>query len=557
LKAVQQERERQKKLVRVLQPEEAPWKQRTAVPDFLKPLNGHHSIPDIFRALAPAPHRLAAAPQRLSLQDQIAALPPGDPDATRGVLVSMLGMKLEPLWLETLLHQLKEVSGSSLSALKAELRGMEGKLKEAEARERVGRPSKLQERFSYIVGQDRLYDSAARQYISPEAFRRAHNVGPRDAYKEAFEDGGVERFDSTTYWPGKHEREVWLESRRCLNTWRPGELQPAPGDVTPWLKLMTDVARFRPDEVEHFVRYCAFMLQHLDRKINHAVIIGGSPGIGKDTLLLPIKLALGAHNVGDVHSEVLLHPFNDWVVDKKLLVVQEAQLGSRKEARDIENSLKPMCAAPPETLSIHPKGRPVYEAPNVVQLVMTTNSETPLHVSGEDRRYFMMWGERVFSVEEREQEAWSSYWEELHEWLMAGGGAAAVMHHLLTLDVSDFEPGKPAPRTEWHGRAVEGGRSELARLIEEKVETREGCFARDVVTTQQVEAEFLGLGRDAPWGRRNAAQAIGHAATEVGLKRRQIHLSGRKKARVMVVRNFLQWADASEAQLRVEVERKL
>ena len=54
----------------------------------------------------------------------------------------------------------------------------------------------------------------------------------------------------------------------------------------PWCDL---VRKLWPDEAEHLFDYFAHRVQHPDEKINHALVLGGPPGIGKDTMLEPVK----------------------------------------------------------------------------------------------------------------------------------------------------------------------------------------------------------------------------------------------------------------------------
>ncbi len=62
--------------------------------------------------------------------------------------------------------------------------------------------------------------------------------------------------------------------------------------VKPWLD---HVERMIPTdfEREHFLNVLAYKIQNPNRKINHAVLIGGYPGSGKDTMLAPFFWAIG------------------------------------------------------------------------------------------------------------------------------------------------------------------------------------------------------------------------------------------------------------------------
>ena len=47
-----------------------------------------------------------------------------------------------------------------------------------------------------------------------------------------------------------------------------------------------------------------------EEKINHALVLGGKQGIGKDTLLEPVKRAVGAWNWEEVSPQAMLKRFN-------------------------------------------------------------------------------------------------------------------------------------------------------------------------------------------------------------------------------------------------------
>jgi hypothetical protein len=65
-------------------------------------------------------------------------------------------------------------------------------------------------------------------------------------------------------------------------------------------------------------------------KINHALVLGGGQGIGKDSLLKPLIEALGPHNAGIITPLELDGAFNDFLINKSLLLVQEiAAFGTR------------------------------------------------------------------------------------------------------------------------------------------------------------------------------------------------------------------------------------
>jgi hypothetical protein len=82
----------------------------------------------------------------------------------------------------------------------------------------------------------------------------------------------------------------WIVHRgvRCFNLYRPPNLKP--GDASKAKPWTDHVRRVYLTDAEHIFNWLAQRLQHPDQKINHALVLGGSQGIGKDTLLArPIR----------------------------------------------------------------------------------------------------------------------------------------------------------------------------------------------------------------------------------------------------------------------------
>src|SRR5262249_2907392 len=95
-----------------------------------------------------------------------------------------------------------------------------------------------------------------------------------------------------------------------FNLYRAAAIVPKAGDVTPWLSL---IEKMFPDEAEHIILWLAHRVQRPWEKINHALVLGGKPGIGKDSILEPVKQAAGPWNVADVTPTQVLGRFNKFV----------------------------------------------------------------------------------------------------------------------------------------------------------------------------------------------------------------------------------------------------
>ena len=74
----------------------------------------------------------------------------------------------------------------------------------------------------------------------------------------------------------------------CFNLYRPPiDRAGDPSEGAAAGSIMS--ATLYPDDADHIVQWLAHRVQHPGEKINHALVLGGAPGIGKDTLLEPVK----------------------------------------------------------------------------------------------------------------------------------------------------------------------------------------------------------------------------------------------------------------------------
>ena len=113
-------------------------------------------------------------------------------------------------------------------------------------------------------------------------------------------------------------------------------------------------------------------------KINHALVLGGAQGIGKDTLLEPVKHAVGPWNFQEVSPGQLLGRFNGFVKSVILRVSEARDLGEIDRFSFYDHT-KIYTAAPPDVLRVDEKHLREYY---VVQLPGLHHHHEP-----QDRRH--------------------------------------------------------------------------------------------------------------------------------------------------------------------------
>jgi hypothetical protein len=237
---------------------------------------------------------------------------------------------------------------------------------------------------------------------------------------------------------------------RIYNQYLPPTLKHGNADMAgPWLD---HVRKVYPDEAEHLVKWLAHRVQRPDEKINHALVLGGAQGIGKDTLIEPVKRAVGPWNFHEVSPQHLLGRFNGYLKSVILRISEARDLGEFDRYKFYDHS-KAYITAPPDTLRIDEKHVHEYSIPNLCGIIITTNHKTDgIYLPADDRRHFVAWSDLTkddFDVQ---------YWVSLWQWYNAGGDGH-VAAYLAELDLSDFDPKAPPPKTQAFWEIVDASRS--------------------------------------------------------------------------------------------------
>jgi hypothetical protein len=255
-------------------------------------------------------------------------------------------------------------------------------------------------------------------------FRRVEQVTWMPGWPEVIEgqlisDGGWRER------PGAHALNLYLPPALVL-----GDAAQA-GPWTAHLQL------FYPDETQEITDWLAHRLQFPGVKINYALGLGGLQGIGKDTLLEPIKTAVGPWNFHEISPTNLMDTYNPFAkaVVLRMNEVHDLGDGGRADRYALYERIKTYAAAPPNVLHCVDKYIRRFYVPNVLGLIITTNHKTDgVYLPSDDRRHLMAWSnctKEQFSVD---------YFNRLWHWLQHEGGNGHVAAFLMQRDLSRFNP---------------------------------------------------------------------------------------------------------------------
>lgn len=404
----------------------------------------------------------------------------GGPDCQHGVRTDILTDKLKNL--ESNITSSEMFSNDAASTIEDV---------ERQESARVER-SQWFDRFAYLMSDDSYFDILSRREISRKSFNaifRGHDTNsmhgngsrvPASLYfdeRRSNYNGRV--LVGVTYAPGETEF-VAMDGEIYGNLWRdarPDVSSIGPisdDDIRPWLDHCRKLV---PDEsqLQHCFDVMAFKRQFPRIKINHAILHGGYvEGSGKDTMWAPFLWSVAGpshRNRSIVDADKIASQFH-YHLEAEIVVLNELKEPEARERRALSNKIKPLLAAPPETIPINRKGLSPYDMVNRLFVLSFTNDPVPISIASEDRRWFCVWTEAQAMKPEDAEKIWS--------WFNKGG-FMKIAAWLQQRDVSAFNPKAAPPMTEWKEAMIINGRSSGESYLVDAISKGVGPFAKGVV----------------------------------------------------------------------------
>jgi len=413
------------------------------------------------------------------------------------------------------------------------------------------------ERFAYILTDDAYFDLEVRTELTRAAFnavfrniecQSVHGKGRRIEaatwFDEHREDKGGLLLKGLTYASGEDPLVYNKDGDVYGNRWTDARPAPGSGDVSRWLthceRLVPD-----PDERAHIFDAMAFKVQNPKIKINHAVLHGGDEGCGKDTMWAPFIWAVCGPNYknrGLIDGDNLTSQWG-YAMESEVLILNELREPEARERRALANKLKPIIAAPPETLPINRKGLHPYDMVNRLFVLAFTNDPIPISLPSQDRRWFCVWS-RSPRMQPREAKA-------IWDWYNAGG-FEAIAGWLKRRDVSKFNPAATPMETDFKRTMISSGMSTAESYILDEIEAMRYPFNQGVIAGPWFKV-CQKLANLAPTGVKIPQAALLHALKEAGWRDLGlVHAPEHKNKRHIFVSPKLKHLNKSDLRRMVE-----
>lgn len=341
----------------------------------------------------------------------------------------------------------------------------------------------------------------------------------------------------------------------AFNTWRGLPAYDVPLDWEDRAAIWDEHLEYLiPDAVmlERFRQWLAHIIQKPGELPATAFcMIAETHGIGRNWMASVLVRVLRGYVRASLSLDQFFgKQFNGTISQKLLAVVDEVHERQSRDRYETANRLRQMITAEHNEIN-HKYGGNFIEY-NCLRWLFFSNYLDALPVGDKDRR--------IEFIENPKQCRSYTYYGKLFNALKDPSFIASVRHRLGTTDISGFDPGKHAMKTEFRAAAITASQSGLERLIQGYLEHWQGTF-----TTLGHLTDFIRAEDD---GKTPGRQLVTAVARQFGLHTSNVRISpdgrdGRKDTilfngrmttalalegadRSMLVRTFNGWRETFE-----------
>jgi hypothetical protein len=246
------------------------------------------------------------------------------------------------------------------------------------------------------------------------------------------------RYDYVVFLPGADSEiiipQIYGFPIKKLNLWQGFGCEAIPGDCSLYLNHLRNViCRGEQEIYDYVIRWFARGVQYPDRQGEVAIVLKGSKGSGKSIAAKNYGSLFGRHYMNVTHSGHLTGNFNEHLRNCIFLFADEAFYAGDKKNSGVLKTL-----ITEDVLMIEAKGLNAEPSKNCIHLMMASNDDWIVPTSADERRFLVL--ELTDEVAQN-----TAYFKALQD-QMDHGGREALLHHLLSIDLTDFEVRRP-PKT--------------------------------------------------------------------------------------------------------------
>lgn len=291
-----------------------------------------------------------------------------------------------------------------------------------------------------------------------------------------------------TYRPDNEFKMTTDGESSALNMFRPSNIKSYKGSDSSAQEFLDFMEYLIPKEEDRIqmLRWIATLIARPQYRIMYGLLLRSEfQGVGKtllsDHIIAPI---IGRHNCAWPNENMIIgQPFNGWLANKRLIVVNEIYAGHNWQAY---NRLKTYITD--DDIEVNIKHMATYTIPNWSHYIMHSNSIIPLKMDDTDRRIL---------VPEVTEVPWSlEKFTRFRDWLKSSGWSKIITwaHSFEKSGKYTYvRPGEIAPMTISKQQVIEEGRSDVEHRAIQIAEAMGDLFEKgeDVAIAQSDVKQYM------------------------------------------------------------------
>lgn len=227
-------------------------------------------------------------------------------------------------------------------------------------------------------------------------------------------------YETMVFLPGKEVPDAY-------NLWKGFACDAIPGNCTLFLNhIRTNICQEQDAYYEYLLGWMARTIQKPDSPGQVAVVMRGKMGTGKSFFAKIFGSLFGQHYMQVSDPKFLVGSFNAHLRDTVVLFGDEAFYAGDKKH---ESVLKTLITE--DAITIEAKGVDAEAARNCIHLIMASNDQWVVPAGFEERRFFVL---DIGEAAKQNNQYFGAIADE-----MKSGGREALLHHLMTYDLSDYD----------------------------------------------------------------------------------------------------------------------
>lgn len=301
------------------------------------------------------------------------------------------------------------------------------------------------------------------------------------------------------------------EGMALLNCYVPVPIRRMAGDAGPFIRHVEKLLPVARDRAI-LLNWMASHVQNVGHKHLWWPVVQGTKGNGKTLLASVMTYCSGRRYTHIVNPQAMVktgNQFNDWIMNKRLIIIEEVKTDDRRELLEM---LKPMVTN--DHVVTEGKGLRQSTADNRANGLALTNYKEAVPVDNDERRYAIFFTAQQSEADIARDGMGGSYFPKLWDWLRADG-FAIVYDYLSTFPLDPMlDPAQlanRAPLTSSMGEAVQLSHGVLEQEILDRVEEGLPGFCGGIISSKALASAARDVRRSLPHRQyRGLMQSLGY-----------------------------------------------